>query len=76
MKLTTQDIRINGYPPLDTILAHFDAMPVLVASLRALDPVAFALWDIARQAPRPAYHLLPVSRRAEKAFDLDEVLGV
>lgn len=68
--LTTKDIRINGYPPLDVILAHFDALPILI---QGADPQALYKWDVARNVERGAVSIRPVSKRAEDLLNPEPV---
>lgn len=72
MALTTKDLRINGYPSLDIIMAHFEALPLLVEAVRRTDPEVLALWDTARGMLRPPRTLVPVTRAGERCFDLME----
>lgn len=75
MTITTKDVRVNGYPPLDIILAHFDALPVLLETLRRFDPTpeAMADWEAAKNILRPPVLLHAVSRRAEEILNPVEV---
>lgn len=63
--LTTKDIRVNGYPSLHIVLAHFDAMPVLIEALKRVEPAALAEWDRLRQLDREPIRLVPISHDGE-----------
>lgn len=67
--LTTKDVRINGYPPIDEILAYFDALPVLLDALRRSTPEIQALWEAAIGVRRAPIALRPVSPKAEKVLN-------
>lgn len=77
MSLTTRNVRVNGYPPLDVVLAHFDAIPILINALRlaSLQDVLEA-WDLARNAPRSQSVLQPISKASENILNADDALPV
>lgn len=76
MILTTKNVRVNGYPPLDVVLAHFDAIPVLITALRAAAlQEALDAWDLARNVPRTQSVLQPMSAAAENFLNhVDDVV--
>lgn len=45
--MKVSDIKIEGYPDLNVILAHFNAIPVLISHLRDR-PSALHEWDMLR----------------------------
>lgn len=74
--LTTRDIRVNGYPPLDEVLAHFDAIPVLIEACKLHSPETLEQWaGMLRESCIIARELQAVTKKAEKLLDLEFALG-
>lgn len=69
MAITTKDVRVNGYPPLDVILAHFDALPLLVQAITRVAPSELNAWDLARNFERKPVLLHAVSKYAEEVLN-------
>jgi len=68
--ITTKDVRVNGYPPLDVVLAYFDALPALLRRLKQLAPgESFTEWEELRAAPRRPLRIEPISRHADKLLN-------
>lgn len=42
-------IKLEGYPPLEVILAHYNAIPILIQALIKTDHATLATWDKARE---------------------------
>lgn len=67
--LTTKDIRVNGYPSLHVVLAHFDALPVLIEALKRVEPDALLEWDRLRQLDREPIRIVPISHDGEQILN-------
>lgn len=46
-------VRVNGYPELETILAFYDSIPVLLDAVRRHCPEELAKWEEACRIERP-----------------------
>lgn len=68
MPLMTKDVRVQGYPPLDLILSHFDSLPVLIQAVKQHCPEVLAEWDKLRNLGRPPTDLVPATRSGELAL--------
>lgn len=73
MPLTTKDVRVNGYPPLDEILAYFDAIPALLEACREHCPQVVEQWLGHVQVAMVDRVVQPVTKKAERLFELEQV---
>jgi hypothetical protein len=70
MPLTTKDIRVNGYPPLDVVLAYFDAIPVLLEACKQHSPNTLDDWLAHLNVEPIATRVLhPVTPKAEQVLN-------
>lgn len=70
-KLTTQDVRVNGYPPLDVVLAFYDSVPALVRLVRQYAPDDLTVIEQARNSGRMPAAIEPVSSRAAALLEAE-----
>jgi hypothetical protein len=70
MALTTKDLRVNGYPPLDVIMAHYDAIPVLVDALRRMGALdVLEQWERTRNVDNGARRVDALTQRGSLAIE-------
>lgn len=68
-QLTTKDIRVNGYPPLDEILLLFDALPLLVQACKKHSPQVVKEVAARIKQPTVARNIQPITPRAVRVLE-------
>jgi hypothetical protein len=64
--------RINGYPDMRVIIAHYDSIPILIEAVRQhCPPQILATWDAARQTD-PGKREISIAPAARKQLALTE----
>lgn len=63
--LKTNDVRIQGYPPIEIILSHYAAIPILLRAVKEHCPEVLVAWDEARTTLQKPCALVPATRTGE-----------